>query len=177
MRTLEILLAICFIGSVGVVVWEVVDWTVNHLFQETPTMIAPPLAETEPEGSPAQSKLARKTPVPSPSRHSRGGIVQQPPGNQPQTNQLPVLSPPPILNFPKTAVVKPWPDVLDSLKLAIGSTRSELRKRCGTPKFEVTGTSDGTLVERYYYSNAGYNNMAVAILRNGQVVSVESVPY
>ncbi len=177
MRTLEILLAICFFGSVGMVVWKVVEWSIDHVFHETPTMIAPTLAETDAEETPAQSKLARKTPLPSASRHSRASNVEQPPSNHPQTNEPPVLSPPPILNFPKTTVVKPWPDVLDSLKLAIGSTRSELQRRCGSPKFEVTGTSGGILVERYYYSNAGYNNMAVAILRNGKVVSVESVPY
>jgi len=122
-------------------------------------------AKTKKEKS-AVHQMARNASGPGASSHAQ------------DVSESPTAPPPPaaILNARTTEVVA-GSGFPEALRLAIGTTRTELRKRYGSPRFEVTSSREGSLVERYYYSDVDYTNMAVAILRNGKLVSVEKVQY
>lgn len=72
-----------------------------------------------------------------------------------------------------TVVVVPVPAPLHPDNHTLGLSRSELREQYGAPTLRFAATNDGGLLERYYYRDSGHEQMVVATLRDGRVVSVQ----
>ena len=84
-----------------------------------------------------------------------------------QAAPAPIVSSRPDLPFPTPEALKK------------GSTASELRSRFGTPTIDIAGTSEGRVLEKYYYLNRERDRLTVITLENGLLISSNSLssPY
>lgn len=172
MRRLELLLFLCFIGLAGAAYFKRDSLFPDHTLHGFTGVHAP--------ASPDTADKAKKKEPPKPitkrlPRDSSGAALPQPP--EPITPPVPTPAPTRVVTAKPLEFAAARPGVEDALRHSIGATRTDLRKQYGVPQFAVSATSNGSLIERYYYANLDYTNMAVAILRNGKLVSVENVQY
>jgi hypothetical protein len=157
MRNLETMTLAACIGLVGVAIWE---W--HHGFPGLAVEGSSPLI------SPVNSAVGKKT-------TAIHGRVAKNPASQSVTSRTDERSGFITPDFNSgTTVVPPPPGVPDSEKMEIGTTRSELKERYGTPALAVESVRNGSLVERYYYLKPDHVNLVVATLSDGKLVSAQT---
>jgi hypothetical protein len=88
------------------------------------------------------------------------------------------LVPPPksIVPTPGATPDVPFPTP-DALKK--GSSSAEIRARFGAPSFDIVGSREGHVVEKFYYVSRDKSQLTVLNMDNGLLVSAESIssPY
>jgi len=123
-----------------------------------------------PAPKPKEPKVARPK--------SKVGAVKPQPGNAPSKPAEPELPPehtdPPAIASPKAEFPFPTSHIVKK-----GTTAKELRSRFGAPSFDIASTSEGRVLEKFYYLNRERNRLTVITLENGILVSANSLssPY
>jgi hypothetical protein len=157
MRSLEMLILVACLGLVAAI-WE---W--HHIVQEQAFHAAAAVKLPVTSATGGKTKAAHK-----------GGVVKNAAGHSAISQaDLPAELFAPGLNS-RTTVVSPLLGVPDSEKMEIGTTRSELRKRYGKPAVAVESVDNGCLVERYYYLKPDHENLVIAVLSDGKLVSAQT---
>lgn len=161
MRRPELLVFAVCIGLIGIVAWQGRAWLGQTLHATSAVTVDPAIDKRV---NPAHSGVAKHSAVTkqSPGRTASGPAVV--------TSESSEISVPAELNLGTTVVTR-LPDVPDSENMEIGAPSAELRKRYGAPTLAVESVSDGSLVERYYYVKPDRNNLVIATLREGKLVS------
>ncbi|HEY3838355.1 MAG TPA: hypothetical protein VGL72_17370 [Bryobacteraceae bacterium] len=168
MRSLQLFLLAAAIGVVGIALWQR-QTLFGDALHAASAVISPVSSKTYrqaravPSGTAKHSVLTKKS--------AAGGASRTNPTAA--SNELSGISVPAELNL-GTTVVKPLLDVPDSEKMEIGAGSSELRQRFGTPTLAVESVNDGSLVERYYYVKPDRNNLVIATLREGKLISAQT---
>ena len=156
-RRVELLLVAASIGLVALMVWHWQRWLPGQTAPATSTRTPPVDLAVSQKAKTANGRKAKNF-----DRSSAASRAPELSGDS--------FSPDPV---PATTAVKPLLDIPDSKTMAIGTTRSDLRKRYGIPSAVVTSLRDGHLVELYYYVKPDRANMVVATLREGKLVSAQ----
>ena len=122
------------------------------------------------DGKPADKSVRVKIPRhssdgPGESKRTPDQAVSDAAVTPPSTaTALPARSDPP---FPVASILK------------TGSTTTEIRATFGAPFINIAGTSDGHVLERFYYVNRDRTQLTVLTMKNGRLASSESLsgPY
>lgn len=154
MRGIEKLIMIAFVGLVALGIWNVRGWLSQRLQIATSAFSAPTSKPAVPTIiNPAKKKRSK----------TRG------PGGTKETTVTPDGVT--IVDVPYTGLPFPEPKDLPS-----GITASEIRAGFGDPAAHVTLSSNGQLVERYYYVNQERTRFTIAELQDGRLISASSRP-
>jgi hypothetical protein len=164
MRSLETLMMAGIIGLVAVAIWQGRHWFPGQI--SSPGSAVAVAVQPASKGDP---KALHLSPAKNSGRHSAARK------NDPDRPGLPLVSPATDLSSPLTMVIGSSLGDPDSVKLPVGTTRSELRERFGTPTLDIQSPREGSLIERYYYVNQDHANMTVATLENGRLIATATV--
>ena len=85
----------------------------------------------------------------------------------------------PVKSAAPTPAVTPDVPFPTPESLKKGSTSAEIRGRFGAPAFDIVGSREGHVLEKFYYVNRDKSQLTVVYMDNGLLTSVESVssPY
>ena len=127
------------------------------------------------EPAPTDGKPADKAAKARVPRHSADGAAESKPiadqavspAAVPPSAAATALPTRPDLPFPVPSTLK------------TGSTTTEIRATFGAPFINIAGTSDGHVLERFYYVNRDRTQLTVLTMKNGKLASSESLsgPY
>lgn len=159
MRRPETLLVVAFVGLFAVVMWQGPHWFQGQTIQAAPAIPVVFGRQVAKAAKPDHGSVAKNS----------GRRYALPVTDEPEAF-------PPALDS-ATKHAKPLLAVPDAEKLPIGTTRSELREHYAVPTFTVEAVRDGSFVERYYYVKPDRDNMVVATLLDGKLVSAETAKY
>jgi len=170
MRGIEALLLAGFIGLIGIGIWNARQWLP---LRATQAAHSAPITSATTAASKPSALAGRKTEP----KGTRVGIkpehvrADQASASDVASGNDVVLADP---SKPKTTeALVSW--VVPTRKdLPVGATGVQIRSRFGDPTALVTETSDGRIVEQYYYFNRDRTQVTVATLRAGIIVSTKS---
>jgi hypothetical protein len=152
-RGLEKFIVAAFLGLVVLGVWNVRTWLSDHLALRGHDFVA----------APGPTAVV-------PTIKSRSGSAHGKPGTRSGTKDTALLPDDvTIVDVPYTG--QPFPEPKD---LPSGITGAEIRAGFGDPAAHVTLSSNGLLVERYYYVNKERTRYTVAELQDGRLISAAS---